>query len=536
VLGSWNSDNVGEDDDWTFEGDATKPEFDGEEDDALSSDERTQNHAALETYVGRIRALTDNVAAGLSQQLGENVSRLSGPDRDAAQELFEERLRSEASFDEIVQDVLEDIRRRFDYVRAGELQLRRSGWPELWTYKTEDRGEFIRQIRWFSSNYAPEFGRLLTPLVDGVRVKGPLHPAFNNIEPKIVLLDGQGLGHTPDSSASVTTHITRRFGDVDVILLVDNAQQPMQAASLAVLRAVASSGHYQKLAIAFTHFDQVKGLNLPGYAEKRGHVMASVVNGLKNLSEVLGAPIVKAIERVLDRHCFMLGALQEVNLKLPGGVIKELVRMLGFFEKAIEPPPQAEARPVYDTTGLLFAVQAAASDFQRPWAARLGIASYNGIAREHWTRIKALNRRIAGELDDEYDTLRPVADLVARLTERISLFLDNPVRWTRDPIDDDEVQAAISVIRQGVFGTLHQFITDRLIATHLQDWRVAFSYSGRGSTFDRARDIRDIYETAAPVPGVVVTQISVQFLKEIRSIVHRAIEGSGGQLELASAA
>jgi hypothetical protein len=263
--------------------------------------------------------------------------------------------------------------------------------------------------------------------------------------------------------------------------------------------------------------------------------MASVTNGLTNLSEVLGAPIVKAVERVLDRQCFMLGALQEADLKLPGGVIKELLRMIGFFEKAIEPPPPPEARPVYDTTGLLFAVQAAARDFQRPWAARLGIASFDGIAREHWTRIKALNRRIAGELDDEYDTLRPVADLVARLTERISLFLDNPIRWTRDPVDDDEAQAAISTIRQGVFATLHQFIADRLIEAHLQDWRAAFNYSGRGSTFDRARDIRDIYEAAAPVPGVVVTQLSVQFLRDIRNIVHTAVEDNGGQLELAVA-
>jgi hypothetical protein len=236
-----------------------------------------------------------------------------------------------------------------------------------------------------------------------------------------------------DSSASVTTHITRRFADVDVILLVDNAQQPMQAASLAVLRAVASSGYYQKLAIAFTHFDHVKGLNLPGYAEKRGHVIASVTTGLSDLSEVLGTPIVKAVERVLNRQCFMLGALQEADAMLPRGVINGLRRMVGFFEKAIEPPEPPQARPVYDITGLLFAVQAAAKDFQRPWAARLGIASYDGITREHWTRIKALSRRIAGELDDEYDTLRPVADLVARLTERISLFLDNPIRWSLFP-------------------------------------------------------------------------------------------------------
>ena len=90
-----------------------------------------------------------------------------------------------------------------------------------------------------------------TPIVDGIRVRGPIFPTFTASRPKLVLLDGQGLGHTPDSSASVTTTITRRFADVDVLLLVESAQQPMQAAPLSVLRAAAASGHEKKLAIAF---------------------------------------------------------------------------------------------------------------------------------------------------------------------------------------------------------------------------------------------------------------------------------------------
>ena len=58
------------------------------------------------------------------------------------------------------------------------------------------------------------FGKLLTPLVDGIRVMGPLFPTFTDYQAKVVLLDGQGLGHTPDSSTSVTTHITRRFSEI----------------------------------------------------------------------------------------------------------------------------------------------------------------------------------------------------------------------------------------------------------------------------------------------------------------------------------
>ena len=209
----------------------------------------------------------------------------------------------------MVQDILEDVSRRFDAVQTGTLSRRRSGWPELWVFESEDRNEFIRHIRWFSSNYWPQFGRLLTPLVDGIRVRGPLFSEFIDGQPRLAFIDGQGLGHTPDSSASVSTRVTRRFGQVDVILLVDNAQQPMQAAPLSVLRAVTSSGHHDKLAITFTHFDQIKGQNLPTFGDKRAHVMASVLNALSSLREVLGVSVVNAIESRLTLAASCLAAL-----------------------------------------------------------------------------------------------------------------------------------------------------------------------------------------------------------------------------------
>src|SRR5207249_1284298 len=188
------------------------------------------NRKAIDNYISRIAELEKSVVKSLVTELGVDL-KMSGPDREAAQELIEEnfegRLTQEEGFHELVQDILEDVSRRFDAVQTGTLSRRRSGWPELWVFESEDRNEFIRHIRWFSSNYWPQFGRLLTPLVDGIRVRGPLFPDFIDGQPKVAFIDGQGLGHTPDSSASVTTRLTRRLGQVDCRLLVDTAQQPM---------------------------------------------------------------------------------------------------------------------------------------------------------------------------------------------------------------------------------------------------------------------------------------------------------------------
>src|SRR5688572_26479984 len=133
----------------------------------------------------------------------------------------------------------------------------------------------------------------------------------------------------------------------------------------------------------------------------------------------------------------------------------QLMTLVTFFEQAIIPPPPPEARPIYDPTGLSFAVQEAVNKFQSPWLARLGLGTYEGVRKEHWTRVKALNRRVAGELDVEYDSLRPVADLVARLTESISRFLDTPLSWTREPANEQEEQTAIAQVRRAVSVAIH---------------------------------------------------------------------------------
>ena len=542
ILGGWREvDNqTDEIDEFSFD-EETETTTDGQEEGGLGPTERAHNQKILRNILSRITALSEKAVDRLASDLVVEPSAPKGPDREAVEELteeyFEAYLMDDEGFHELVHDVLDHVRERFNLIDEGTLERNRSGWPKRWWLETDDRRQFIHQIRWFSSNFWPQFGRLLTPLVCGIRVKGPLFPAFIQSSPRLALIDGQGLGHTPDSTSSVTTHITKRFDRVDVILLVDNAQQPMQAAPLSVLRSVASSGHSAKLAVAFTHFDQIKGPSLRASADKRNHVMASVLNALSNLRDTLGAPVTRNIEHDIDDRCFMLGGVDRSLKRLPGRAAEymreELAGLVAFCEKAILPPPPPEARPIYDPTGISFAVRDAVLKFQRRWLALLGLAAgYEGVRRAHWTRVKALNRRIAGELDDEYDNLRPVADLVEQMTESVSRFLNNPIDWTQEPENDQECHAAIAEIRRAVSTEMHEFALQRLVEQHLAEWRDAYDLRGRGSTFVRARTIRGIYDVAAPIPDAVMPPPSKQFLADVRRIVTGAIDGSGGEVRL----
>lgn len=535
LLGSWRKNKAAEQttDDWDFGAPDKAAAAAATIDEVVSTADVEKQQARLEEYVERIIALAKAKGEAVAKELLPDPHSASVEDREAALEIFQGELFADEIFHEIVQDVIEDALHRFDLLDNGKLTHRSgsSRWPLMWEYETDDRTEFLRHVRWFSSNFAPSFGKLLTPLVDGIRVTGPLYPFFTDHQAKLVLLDGQGLGHTPDSSTSLTTHITRRFSDVDVILLVDNAEQPVQAAAQSVLRAVASSGNSNKLLIAFTHFDQVKGLNLPSYAYKRAHVLASVHNYLTKLKEVLNSPIVAAMERTIDDQCFMLGALDGPLTGLPQGVRAQLKSLVAFVEKSVEPPPVPDAQPTYDPSGLGFAVQRAADSFQKAWAARLGLVVGATLPAEHWSRIKALNRQISNETGVEYDSLRPVADLVGRITEEVANFLDNPVAWTRPPVDDDEVQQAIAPIRQVVFSRLHSLALHRLVDKHLIDWRRGMEHKGKGSVARRAVDIRSIYELAAPIPGTVNSGPALEFMRAVRDLVRSAVEESGGTMQ-----
>lgn len=542
LLGSWNPgkkalEALEEDDDWGDEVDVSKPDSKTFGIDLPTVEEQAQMQVTLESYLQRVKTIADKAKDQISNDVGKDVSALSEDARAVAEERFDHAVQAHEDFDDLLNDIIDEIQKRFEHLSKDALRSRSNGWPEAWTCASDDRDSFIDQIRQFSSNYAAAFGRLLTPLVQGIRVEGAFQPLFSDQEHKLVLIDGQGLGHTPDSASSVTTRITKRFDDIDTILLVDNAQQPIQASPLSVIRTVAASGYHQKLAIAFTHFDSVRGANLPNSETRKAHVLASVTNGLRSLSIILGKPVVRALERNIESKCFMIGGLNQTLKKATEGDRRrqnkdELSRLLNFCQQSITAQAEVEIMPRYNPDGLAFAVQSATYDFQKRWDAILGIRQLAGTHKEHWMRVKALNRRLAEKTDVEYDTLRPVADFLARLNEAISHYLDAPESWMGKPdTKEDEVEAAIDIIRQKIFTELHSLSEQRIAARPIARWMTSYKYAGTGSSYKRAEEIHNIYLNAAPELNLSMAPPAKEFLNEIKTIVFEAVESAGGRFE-----
>lgn len=501
----------------------------------LNSMDLDATNVILEQAIAAIRDCSSRQGSELRDELGAADEK----DQRVVDELFEEeldrRLREDDEFHKISDSLMDEIELRFSLLKESQANKNKQGWPQSWSWETEDREEFIRVVTRFSSNHAPRFGNLLTPLVNGVRVSGPFKPNWiNGEQPKLVLLDGEGLGHTPKSIAAISTSLSRRMALTDAVVIVDNAVQPMQAAPVAAMKEIVTSGGASKLLVVFTHFDEVKGDNLPNSAAKEQHVLASAENVLSSIGEELGPFAERALRARLRDACFFVGGIDEyLEPSKKKGTIKQLTNLLSTLDGIVEKLPPIQSKPVYDRMNLVLAVKNAAENFHEMWWPRLGLTSKPGANKEHWKRIYALTRRLGTPgLGDEYDNLKPVADLRKQLQNRLYLLIQNPLRWEpAEPPTDDDKQQIFDSLANALSAQTLELATRRIRADRMPEWQRAFNQSGRGSSFSRASIIGEqIYDKAAPIPDITPSPDRNSFLHEVAGLLEKVCEEEGAKL------
>lgn len=490
----------------------------------------------LERAVGAVREMARRQNVALRDELGAEEK-----DQRVVDELFEEeldrRLRGSESFNRLSDELLDELELRFSMLDQGNLTKNKQGWPQSWYWECADRADFLKMVTRFSSNHAPRFGRLLTPLVNGIRVSGPFAPTWSGAaQPKLVLLDGEGIGHTPKSLAAISTAVTRRIDLVDAVVLVDSATQPMQAAPITAMKELISSGNAKKLIVLFSQFDRVKGDNLQNAAEKERHVLESAENVLAAVGQELGYFAERALRGRLEDACYFAGNLNEPlseARKSHKRTISQLQAMLGAIDSIVERPEPIEARPVYDRLRLVLAVKKAAEGFRDTWWPMLGLPSTAVGGKQHWKRIWALSRRLATPgWADEYGDLKPVADLKKHLQGRLYVQLQNPIRWEpSEPATEEKKQQVFDRLANALSAKTLELAARRIRAERLVEWQSAYGQAGRGASYARAQIIgNQIYSRAAPIPDDTPFPDGNAFLHEVVSLVDEACSAAGATL------
>ncbi|MCX6399697.1 MAG: hypothetical protein NTX33_07200, partial [Propionibacteriales bacterium] len=134
--------------------------------------------------------------------------------------------------------------------------------------------------------------------------------------------------------------------------------------------------------------------------------------------------------------------------------------------------------------------------------------------------------------NDEYDNLKPVADLRYHLQMQVYLMLQRPERWSGGEPSEDEKQAIIDTLSNAVTNRLVELSQRRLRDDVRLGWQAAYLEKGPGSTFVRARIIaNDVYERGAPIPTVTASPDQNRFLRDVADVVDEIVREFGGDLE-----
>lgn len=494
--------------------------------DSLPNVDVAHSRRVVEHAVRLVRGIVNT--ATLRDVVAPGDEEFSDEDNDdnAVYEALQEAVANSPTTETVVGMLVKEVADRFTAFPYGEFEFDEEGWPSLWTQTSSDRRRFLAELSTFYGNAAAHFGRLLTPVVNGIRVSGPFIPNWSTSPIRLVIIDSEGLGHTPSSISSLSSSLVRRVSQSDSVLVVDNGQQPMQAGPLAALTQIVESGSVAKLHLLFTHLDAVKGPNLTGYAARTAHVRESVENAVKSIETTAGPAAARALRRRIDTSVYYAGNLDRVlsDKDIFGRKgAAEFSRLRQALEGEDIARDHGDAEVVVARKGVVIAVEEATSRFQDAWLTRLGAkkpGSGSEIRAEHWSRIKALNRRIANELADEYQDLKPVGDFRRELQHVLYAMLQNPVRWQGQPIADDERTEVVDAIANAMSDKVIALAEERIIRGRVRAWTAAWVLSGKGSAGRRAEILaEDVVRSGAPIPTADLSPDAMVLIDRVERIL-----------------
>jgi len=500
----------------------------GDDTSQVPTADRQRNAVKVQEYIDRIFRIAAECKSVIEGQHGL-LKQMVPADRAAALDLIEEQADASVDFLELVSDILDELRSKFDDVSTlGKFDRTTTGWPRAWhlTAAPGERAAFIAALRFFSGISDRSWGRLLTPLVNGMRVQGPFQPVWASTEPRLILMDTEGLGHKANSTADLPEQTASLMHEADVILLVDSAKNGLtNYAAGKALESIANSGLTRKLTMVFTHMDMASESGLKGQ-----RLYDQVFSGLRNvvdnqLSKSLLPESARFLLERLQHHTYYVGRIDKAEAK---GAEPQLNLLLTHLMAEQPPVVKPVAIPEYNRAFLMMAIQEAARDFRRQWQGILNISNDSDDKPKSWQTIKALSRRYAENWGENFE-LRPTANLRAALETAVSRFLEGPIGWKGDPTREQK-RDAIERLKTAVTKQLPDLARRRLREQPQLSWHEAWVPRGVGSTTTRRIRIEGIYQRWVPIPDARGDQAVVDFMNEVEEVVTTALRDFEAQV------
>lgn len=504
MLGGWPSIGKGEgeedDDDEDLE----------EEFSPLPENGTASTWQNIEDYVDRIVTMTEVAIVTATTEL-----RPSSKEDEGVLEEYWPQYIDQNELDSIVEEIVDELQGRLCAATG------KKSWPITHCVSdTKDREKFFSDLRLFYDNHRSLFGRLVTPLVQGIRVRGRFAPPAWAAESSTqwVLLDGQGVGHEQRSATkinrTVPPELTRKYADADVICLVDRAVPAMTGDAPGLLEDLIVRGHLDRLVLVFTHFEATAAPDLDS-AGKKEKVLEGVSSAIQSIASLPKAQKV-LLEQTIESRAFFLARLNahQITGKATQG---ELKRLCARLASGVAAEVVHEIRPVFNEYQIANAVRQEIAGFRNDW-------SEDELAGYHWKIIEALTNWVGNAYSDGYPrrNLYPAQDLSRRLVAVVSRELESPKEWLPHIQDDAEAQSrTLNAIRNIVGPKIDAYCKEVVIHDlRTIEWLPAYvEIGGTGTKIRRARRVARILEDHAQLPEEGVGK----FAKAVWKIVEDAI-------------
>ena len=394
--------------------------------------------------------------------------------------------------------IVEETLLRFQSLNYGVKINSKGEWINSWYYKTTCRDNFIQIVKRFSSNAKKLWGSLLTPLVNTMRVKGRFKPDFINNIPKIVLFDGQGLGHKTTAS-SIPSETIRYFPLVDSIILVDNAEQPIMENVKIALKGIIEYGKSKQLICAFTHVDGMHGDNLNNFDDRKRHVTTALNSYLYELRQKISDICSDSEINHIKNECYFFSKLNKCN---NSNISKSFA--INLINKMKENRKQTieikDIKLFYNSRTLCDLLREYIFKYRDLWGKIIGFPQKDDLT-PHWTKIRALTKRLAYSIADHYNyELMPLADFRQELSSAINIFINKPADYKPKDIKEDMKKALMNIIKMEINDKLADFVRDIMWQSkdQFKRWEEAYYFYGKNSTVYRSMKINEIFDNSAP--------------------------------------